>query len=117
KSPGDLVRIRVQEPDPSQIINSGKLFEQHWKAVFQSKIFAVARRVLPNQRDLADPRPCQPLGFRHDRLESPGPEFPAQLRNYAEAAWMIAALGDLDVCHVARRSQNARSGLVIEVVR
>ena len=54
--------------------------------------------------------PCcgQSLGFGDHGFEAARAELAAQLRNDAERAGMIAALGDLDVSRVLRRGENAR---------
>ena len=58
----------------------------------------------------------QALGFGDDGFEAAGAELAAQLGNDAEGAGMIAALGNLDVRHVARRGENARRGVVVKIV-
>ena len=50
---GDLVRVGVQETYPTQIFDLRELFEQQRKAIFQSEVFAVAGRVLSDERDFA----------------------------------------------------------------
>ncbi len=94
----------------------GEFFEQQRQAIFQAKIFAVAGRVLPDERDLADARLRKPLGLGDDRLETARAELAAQLRNDAEGARMVAAFGNLDVGGVAGRGQDARRVIVVKIV-
>ena len=54
-------------------------------------------------------------GFSDDGFETPATELPAILRNHAKRTGMVTALGDLDIRHVARRGEDARREVVIEV--
>ncbi len=54
------------------------------------------------------------LRLAHHGFKPPAAELPAQLRNDAERAGMIAALGNFDVCGVARRGQQARRGVMVK---
>src|SRR4051812_8638686 len=46
----------------------------------------------------------------------PRAEFSPQLRDDAEAAGMVATLGDFDVGHVARRGQDSRSRFGVKII-
>ena len=99
-----------------EIFDGGEFFEQQCQAIFQAEVFAVAGGVLADESNLADAGLRQSLGLGDYRFEAARTELAAQLRNDAEGAGMIAALGDLDVRHVSRRGENARRGLVVKIV-
>ena len=63
----------------------------------QTQVFAVAGGVLADQVDLAHALLEQARGFGNHRFEAPAAELAAILRDHAEGAGMVAALGDLDV--------------------
>ena len=111
----DLVGIGVEEADPAEILDLGELFEQRGEAVLDAEVFAEAGCVLPDEIDFAHALRGQALGLGDDRGDGAGAELAAQLRNDAEGAGMIAAFGDLDVGGVARRGQQARRVLVVEI--
>ncbi len=113
---GDLVGIGVEKAHPAQLFDERQPFEQQRQAVFQAEVFAVAGGVLADERDLAHAASRQALRLGHHRLEAPRAELAPQLRDDAERARMIAALGDLDVRRPARRRQHARRVLVVEIV-
>ncbi len=108
------IRIRVKETHPQQVFDLRQSLKQLRQAVAQAQIFAVRSRVLSNQSNLACARGREILRFAHDGFKSSAAERAAQLRNDAERAGMIAALGDLDVRGVARRGDHARRQVVIE---
>src|SRR5262249_42539398 len=56
-------------------------------------------------------------GFGDHGLKAARAEFAAQLRNDAEAARMIAALGNLDVGGCFGSGEHTRRGLVVKIVR
>ena len=85
------------------------------QAVFDAEILAVRRGVLADQIDLANALREQARRFHDHRLEAPAAELAAILRDHAERAGMVAALGDLDVGVMARGGQNARRQVVIEI--
>ena len=112
----DFIGVRVEKTDPAKIFNCGQLLQQNGESFLQAEIFAVTSRVLADKRNLADAAASQALSLCDDRLKSPGTEFAAQLGNDAEAARVIAALGNLDVGGVARRREDARGAVVVEIV-
>ena len=114
---GDLVGIGVEEADPAQLFDLRQPLQQQRQPIFQAEVFAVAGGVLPDQRDLAHALLRQALRFGDDGLKAARAKLAAKLRNNAERAGMIAALGNLDVGRVLRRRQNARGVLVVEIVR
>jgi len=71
----DLVRISVEKPNPAQILDSGKFFEQQSQAVLQAEVFAVTRSVLADQGNFANAGLGQPFGLGNDRLEAARPEL------------------------------------------
>ncbi len=87
------------------------------EAVFEAEVFAVAGGVLADQIDLAHALFEEASGFRDHGFETAAAEVAAILRDHAEGAGVIAALGDLQVREVARCGENARREVVIEVRR
>ncbi len=83
----------------------------------QAEVFAVTGGVLADEGDLPDAAGDEGFGFGDDGLEAAGAELAAELGDDAEAAGMVAALGDLDVGRGARRGQDARCGVRVEVLR
>src|SRR5712692_5364282 len=112
---GDLVGISVEKANPAHLFDASQLFQQQCKAILEAKLLAVAGRVLANQRDFAHAGAGQALSFRDNGFKAPRPELTAQLGNNAEAAGMIAALGNLKVCGISWRGENARRVLVIKI--
>ena len=113
---GDLVGIGIEESNPAQRVDSSQFFQQKRQPIFQAEVFAIAGGVLANQGDFANACLRQPFCLGDYRFKPARPKLAAQLRNDAERARMIAALRDLDVGGVSRRSQNARRGFVVEIV-
>ncbi len=107
--------ITVEEADPVQLFDLREAFEQQRQAVAQAEVFAVKGGVLSDEGDFADARGGQVRGFARDRLQPPAAEFSAQLRDDAEGAGMVAALIDLDVGGVARRREDARRLVLVEI--
>src|SRR6185437_7792104 len=87
------------------------------QSVLQPKVFAVTGGVLADERNLAYSVPRQPLSFRDYGFKVSRTKFTPQLRDDAEAARMITALGNLDVRRCFRRRKHARRVFVIEVIR
>ena len=112
---GDAVGIGVEEAQPAQAVDAGECVEQRGEAVFQAEVFAVAGGVLADERDLLHAAGDELLRFGDDGLEAARAEFAAQVGNDAEAAGVVAALGDFDVGRGARRGEKARGGFVVEV--
>ena len=113
---GNLVGIGVKKAYPAQVFDSSQLFQQQGKPVFQAEVLAVAGGVLADEGDLPHTGAGQPLRLGDDRFKTPRAELPAQLRNDAERARMIAALGNLDVRSMAWSRQHAGCGFVVEIV-
>ncbi len=57
----------------------------------------------------------QARSFGDHRFKAPAAERAAILRDDAEAARVVAALGNLDVSEVARRGEHARRKVVVEI--
>jgi len=85
------------------------------EAVGEAEIFAVARGVLADQVDLADALGEHASGFDDNRFETAAAKVAAKLRDHAERAGMIAALGDFNVSVVARGGKHARREVVTEI--
>ncbi len=112
---GDLVRVGVEEAQPAQAGQDGKGVEKLGEAVGEAEIFAVAGGVLADEGDLADALGDEVLGFGEDGPHAARAELAAQLRDDAEGAGMVAALGNLDVGRGARRRQDAWGCVGVEV--
>ena len=81
--PGDAVGISVEEAEPAQALECGRVRRGGREAVFRAQIFAVAGGVLTDERDLLhaasaravrpgpDPRSCASAG-RRCRASRPG---------------------------------------------
>ena len=113
---GDLVGVGVEEAQPAQAGQYGERVEQLREAVFEAEVFAVAGGVLADEGDLANALRDEVLGLGDDGTHAPRTELAAQLRDDAEGAGVVAAFGDLDVGGGARRGEDARSRVVVEVV-
>ena len=81
----------------------------------EAEVFAVAGGVLADEGDLLDAAGDELLRFGDDGFEAARAEFAAQVGNDAEAAGVVAALGDFDVGRGARRGEEARGGFVVEI--
>ena len=112
----DAVRVAVQEAHPIQIVNLRQALQQRGQSIADSQIFAVKSGVLADQRDFAHARGRQILGFTHHGLKSAAAEFSAQLWDHTKRAGMVAAFVDLDVSGVTRSGQNARGGIVVQII-
>jgi hypothetical protein len=113
---GDLVGVGVEEAQPAQAGERGEGVEQRGEAVFEPEVFAVAGGVLADEGDLADALGDEVFGFGDDRRHAARAELAAQLRDDAEAAGVVAAFGDLDVGRGARRGEDARGLVGVEVL-
>ena len=116
QSGGDLVGVRVEEAEPLEVGDAGERVEQVGEAVPETEVFAVAGGVLADEGDLADALVDEVFRLGDHRGHAAGAEFSAELGNDAEAAGMVAALGDLDVCARPRRSEDARGLVGVEVI-
>ena len=112
---GDAVGIGVEEAQPAEVRDAGEPVEEGGEAVLQAEIFAVAGGVLADERDLARAAGDEGFGFGDDGLETPGAELAAQVGNDAEAAGVVAALGDFDVGRRARRGEEPWGLFVIKI--
>src|SRR5437868_3804452 len=113
---GDLVRVRVEEAQPLEAGEDGQRVEQRGEAILQAEIFSVAGGVLANEGDLADALCDELFGFGDDGLQPARAELPAKLRDDAEAAGVVTALCYFDVGRGARRGENSRRVLRVEIV-
>jgi len=111
-----LVGIGVEEAQPLQSGQHGHGVKQRGETVLQPEIFAVAGSVLADQGDLAHALRYKSLGLGDDGFHRPRAELAAQLGDDAEAAGVVASLGDLDVGRRSRRSQNARRLVAVEIL-
>ena len=114
---GDLVGIGVEEAQPLEAGQHGEGVEQGSEAVGQAEILAVAGGVLADKGELANALRDQVLCLGEDGSQTTRAELAAQLRDDAEAAGVIAALGDLDVGRRSGCRQDARGCVRVEEVR
>src|SRR5262249_4192460 len=118
KQPGsNLVGICVKKAYPSKIVDLRKALKKQRQSILQTQIFAIAGRVLANKRNLAYPSAGEILSLRNHRFKMAGTELAAKLRDNAEAAGMVAALGDLYIRRPFPRRKEARRPFAIEVGR
>src|SRR5258708_39262511 len=105
--PRDFVGIGVEESSPLKALAARDFSQKDGQAIFQSEVFAVAGGVLSDERDFANAGWRQWLGFGDCGFETPRANLSPKLRDYAEAAGMIAAFGDFDICRRSGRGQHA----------
>src|SRR5208282_5003474 len=89
------VRISVKEAQPAQALDACQRVQQGYQSIFKAQIFAIASRILPDQRDLLNAACHESPRLGNDRLEAPRAEFSPQIRDNAEAAGVVATLRDL----------------------
>ncbi len=111
----DAIRIAIEEAHPVQVFHLRETFEEQREAVAQAQVFAVESGVLADKRNFAHTCGGEIFRFAHDRFKTAAAEFSAKLRDHAESAGMIAAFVNLDVSGVARRGENARRQVVVEI--
>ena len=111
----DAVRIDVEQADPASSLQFRQPLQQPGDAVLDPEIRAVVRRVLGNQVELHRPGVHQGPGLRQDRPDPSRAVGPAELRDGAEAARVVAALGDLDVDGVSRAGEHPRDLMVVQI--
>ena len=104
---GDAIGIGIKEAHPRDAFHLSKPREQFGESVAQAKIFAIGSSVLPDQRDLADPRLRKVPRLAHHGLEPSAAEISPKLRNDAKRTGMIAPFCNLNVGGVARRGKHA----------
>src|ERR1035437_238150 len=81
----------------------------------RTQVHAVISRVLRDQVQLLDAVGDEGLGLDHEIQLWTAAMRATNAGDDAEAAWMVAPFGDLDVGKVARRQPKARSGVVGDV--
>ena len=113
----DAVGVGVEEPHPLGLrrFDLGEAGEKLREPVLHFEVLAVAGGVLSDQVDFPNSLAEQAGGFRHDGLETTAPELAPVLRDDAERAGVVAALGDLHVGEVLGGGKHARGGIVVEV--
>ena len=113
----DAVRVGIEKTNPARLFDARQAVEQRRQTVLDAQIFAIRRRILANQVDLSHAALEQSLRLTHHRLKPAAAKAAPELRDDAECAGVIAALVDLDVRHMARRSEPPRRQIVIEIRR
>ena len=102
QAPCDAVGVGIEEAQPAQAFNPRERVEQQGEAVLDAEIFAVAGGVLADEGEFADAGGYKLAGFGDHGIKSSRAKLAAQVGNDAEAARMVAALGDFDVGRGAR---------------
>ena len=100
--------VGVHHADPADPVDAAQPAQQVGEAVAHPVVEAVAGRVLRHEDDLAHAARGEPPRLRHDVLDAPAAVPPAQGRDDAERAGVVAALADLHVGEPGRRRENAR---------
>ncbi len=110
----DRRRIKVEQADPLDAVDLVQAFQQVRKAAAAgAAIAAPHRRVLRDKISSLVPACGERARFFEDRLFASAAERAAQLRNDAERARMIAALGDLQIRGRSRRRNQPRKKIVL----
>jgi len=112
---GEIARIGVVEPDPPGRHLAERL-QQFVQLGAARQIMSVCGEVLRDQVELDRALRDQPVGLHHDVRDGPGALQPAQGRDDAERALVVAALGDLHVRRPARHRVAPRRAAVRDVV-
>ncbi len=107
--------VEIQQPDPVDAGDGVEAAKQLRERGALSEIPSVERRVLGDEDQLSYPARGERLGFAHDRVGRPAPVVPAQRRDDAEGALVVAALGHLDVRIVPRCGEHARAVGVVQI--
>ena len=105
---GERRRVGVHHADPAQAVDPPEPAQQVGEPVAHPVVEAVARRVLRHQHHLAHAPGREPLRLGHDVLDAAAAVPPAQRRDDAEGAGVVAALADLHVGEPRRRREDAR---------
>ena len=113
---GDLVGIGVEEAEPADSFNSGEAVEQVGESVFETEVFTVTGGVLADEGDFRDALRDELVGLGDDGFKAAGAELAAEIGDDAEAAGMVASLGDLDVGGGTGRGAEARGVFVVEIL-
>ena len=115
----ERARKRVVQPDPVDAVDRAERAQQLRERLAirsgDARVMPVAREVLRDQVDLAHAGRAERAGLGDDVVELPATLRAAQLRDDAERARPIAALGDLDVRGVRRADPHARRGVIVDV--
>ena len=112
---GDGRRIEIEQPDPVDAVNRVQLAQQRRQRRALAQIAPVERRVLRDQDQLAHAARRERPRLAHDRVDRAAAVVPAQRRDDAERALVVAALGDLDVREMPRRGEDARRLGVVQI--
>ena len=114
----DRRRVEVEQPDPRQSVDGIQFPQQSCQGAALAPVDPVEGGVLGNQQQLASRRvAASARASRDDRFRRAAAIVPAQRRDDAERAGVVAALGDLHVGEVPGRRQQPRRLGVVEVVR
>src|ERR1700761_473410 len=115
--PGDLVGVGIEKAQPGESVYLRETIEQRGESVFQAEVLAVAGGVLTDQRDLAYSAGDKLLRLGDHRLEAARTELATQVRDHAEGAGMIAALGNFEIRRCLAGREQTRGRLVVEIRR
>ena len=100
---GHVHRVEVHQPDPVETVDLLQLAQQLHQPRFAVQVHAVVGRVLGDDHQFAHAVGRQLAGLGDDLFDRLGGVLAAHLRDRAERAEPVAALGDLQVREMPRR--------------
>ena len=103
----DGFRVEVVNADPVEAIDLTKLAQQLRQLPRTVEVFAIAAGVLRDDDQFLHAVLGERLGLGDQLLHLPAAVMAAQLRNDAERAIVVTALGDLEIGILLRRRQDA----------
>ena len=112
---GDGGGVEIEQAYPLDAVHLVERADQARQGIALLAVDAVERRVLRHEQQLFDAPRRQPVRFVDHRLDAAATIVAAHLRDHAEGAFVVAALGDLHVGVVTRRGEAPRRGGVVEV--
>ena len=112
----DVRGVEVHGPDPRHL-RIGEREQQIGDVPVAGEIAAIGQRVLGDEDGLLDPARGEPLHLGDHVPDGAAAVAAAELRDRAERAAHVAALGDLHVGIGRARAEEARRGRVVEIAR
>ena len=104
---GEVDRVEVHQADPLDAVHLLELIEQFHEPGLAVEVHAVIGRVLRDDHQLLHAVGGEFAGLADHLLDRLGGVLAPHLRDRAEGAGAVAALGDLEVGHVPRRDPHA----------
>ena len=94
-------RIGIHEPQPLDALHVGQSLHQRHQVRSAVQILSVAHRILRHQHEFAHAAGREPLGLGDEVLDGLALMAPANGRDGAKRAFVIAAVGDAQISPVA----------------